>query len=72
MTRLLLLLLTLLFSLSGPVMGGYSDFGQSSLAARTTLSPSAFARSQQGSFPYTGVDRFRDITLKKGRIIYGE
>lgn len=34
MTRLLLLLLTLLFSLSGPVMGGYSDFGQSSNAAK--------------------------------------
>ncbi len=33
MTRLLLLLLTLLFSLSGPAMGGYSDFWQSSNAA---------------------------------------
>ena len=28
------MLLTLLFSLSGPVMGGYSDFGQSSNAAK--------------------------------------
>jgi hypothetical protein len=37
MTRLLLLLLTLLFSLSGPAMGGYSDFWQSSLAAKTPL-----------------------------------
>jgi len=35
MTRLFLLLLTLLFSLSGPAMGEYSDFGQSSNAART-------------------------------------
>ena len=34
----LLLLLTLLFSLSGPAMGGYSDFGQSSTAAKTTPS----------------------------------
>jgi hypothetical protein len=29
-----LFLLTLLFSLSGPALGGYSDFGQSSNAAR--------------------------------------
>jgi len=34
MTRLFLLLLTLLFSLSGPAMGGYSEFWQSSNAAR--------------------------------------
>lgn len=36
MTRLFLLLLTLLFSLSGPAMGEYSDFWQSSNAARGT------------------------------------
>jgi len=35
MTRLFLMLLTLLFSLSGPAMGEYSDFGRSSLAAKT-------------------------------------
>lgn len=35
MTRLLFILLTLLFPLSGPVMGEYSDFGQSSLAPKT-------------------------------------
>jgi hypothetical protein len=35
MTRLLCVLLTLLFSLSGPAMGKYSDFGRSSLAANT-------------------------------------
>jgi len=35
MTHLLLLLLTLFFSLSGPAMGEYSDFGRSSLAAKT-------------------------------------
>jgi len=34
MTRLLLFLLTLLFSLSGPVMGANSDFDRSSLAAK--------------------------------------
>jgi len=35
MTRLLLLLLTLLFSLSGPAMEEHSDFEQSSFAAKT-------------------------------------
>ena len=35
MTRLLFALLTLLFSLSGPAMGGHSDFWQSSNAAKT-------------------------------------
>jgi len=34
MTRLILLLLTLLFSLSGPAMREYSDFGLSSFAAK--------------------------------------
>jgi hypothetical protein len=33
MTRVLLLLLTLLFSLSGPAMGEYNDFGRWSNAA---------------------------------------
>ena len=36
MTRLLFALLTLLFSLSGPAMGEYNDFRQSSNAARVT------------------------------------
>lgn len=34
MTKLVLLLLTLLFSLSGPAMGANSDFGHSTLAAK--------------------------------------
>jgi len=37
MTRLLLLLLTLLFSLSGPAMEEHSDFEQSSFAAEGPL-----------------------------------
>jgi hypothetical protein len=37
MTRLFLLLLTLLFSLSGPAMGSYSDFWQSSIAANRAM-----------------------------------
>jgi hypothetical protein len=34
-------------------------------------SPSAFARSLQGSGNYPGVDRYKDILLKKGTIIFG-
>jgi RHS repeat-associated protein len=34
-------------------------------------SPSDFARSLQGNRDYPGIDRFKDITLKKGTIIYG-
>jgi len=37
MTRLLLLLLTLLFSLSGPAMEEHSDFEQSSFAAKGSV-----------------------------------
>jgi hypothetical protein len=36
MTRQFLLLLTLLFSLSGPAIGEFSDFGQNINAARGT------------------------------------
>ena len=37
MNPLLAVLLTLFFSLSGPAMGGCSDFGRSSIAAKTPL-----------------------------------
>jgi hypothetical protein len=36
-TRFFIFLLTLLFSLSGPAMAEYSDFGQNFNAARTEL-----------------------------------
>lgn len=49
----------------------WENLVQAGLAAKTPITPSAFARSQQGVFPYTGVDRYRDIILKKGTIIYG-
>jgi RHS repeat-associated protein len=39
--------------------------------AEVLKSPSAFARSRQGSTDYPGIDRFKDITLKKGTIVYG-
>jgi hypothetical protein len=43
-------------------------------AARQPAAPSravAFARSQQGSFPYSGVDKYREITLRAGTVVYG-
>jgi RHS repeat-associated protein len=40
-------------------------------AARVPTSPSQMARSLQGTPMYPGVDRFRDITLKKGRVVFG-
>ncbi len=39
-------------------------------AAGNVSSPSALAQAFQGKGAYPGVDRFRDITLKKGTIVY--
>ncbi|WP_207644568.1 T7SS effector LXG polymorphic toxin, partial [Clostridium nigeriense] len=33
-------------------------------------SPAEVAQSWQGSFPYVGVDKYKNITLKKGKVIY--
>jgi len=41
------------------VLEGETSFSAEFVAAKTT--PSAFARSQQGSGAYPGVDRWRDI-----------
>jgi hypothetical protein len=49
MIRLILLLLTLLFSLGGPATGKYSDFGHSSFAAKSA--PETFYRAMsQGHY----------------------
>jgi len=53
---------------------GYSagiQVAKRSTTVATNKTPSAFARSQQGSGAYPGVDKFKDITLKKGKIVYG-
>jgi len=50
---------------------GASEYDASGYAVAPKTTPSAFARSQQGSGAYPGVDRFRDITLKKGTTIFG-
>ncbi|CDG16665.1 hypothetical protein [Xenorhabdus doucetiae] len=41
----------------------------SEVKAASTQSPSEFARSWQGQGEYPGVDRFKDITVKKGTIL---
>lgn len=41
------------------------------VGAAAERTPSSIARSWQGQGNYPGVDRFKDITLKKGQIIYG-
>ncbi len=35
-----------------------------------TMTPSELAKSWQGTDDYPGIDRYRDITIKKGKIIY--
>ena len=64
MTRLLLLLLTLLFSLSGPAMGGYSDFWQSSKAAKTPLALPA----PTGYNPWTGP--LKSVVAESDTVMY--
>jgi RHS repeat-associated protein len=54
----------------GYLVGGAAGIirkGGSQIAAG---GPSQFARSLQGSSKYPGVDRFKDITLKKGTLVY--
>jgi RHS repeat-associated protein len=38
--------------------------------AEALASPSRFARTLQGKGDYPGIDRFKDIVLKKGKLIY--
>jgi hypothetical protein len=55
----------------GYLVGGAAGImrrGGSELAAH---GPSAIARSFQGSVKYPQVDRYKDIVLKKGTLIYG-
>ncbi len=68
MTRLLLVLLTLLFSLSGPAMRGYSDSGRSSNAAKSevTVYRAFGGDSRAQGFSWTTTDprtvsNFRDV-----------
>lgn len=60
MTRLFCILLTLLFSLSGPAMGEHSEFGRWSLAA------SATARAET-----TALSTYRSTTAGESFVHYG-
>ncbi|WP_323860155.1 RHS repeat-associated core domain-containing protein [Xenorhabdus szentirmaii] len=47
----------------------YGLSSTSEVKTASTQSPSEFARSWQGQGEYPGVDRFKDITVKKGTIL---
>jgi RHS repeat-associated protein len=57
----------------GSISGGAMNVSRPAINIGSVpkITPSDFARSLQGSGSYTGVDRFRDITLQKGKIIFG-
>jgi RHS repeat-associated protein len=55
----------------GYFLGGAASVIRTGGGQAVAATPSLIARSFQGSKKYPGIDRFRDITLKKGTIIYG-
>ncbi|MEX1993035.1 MAG: RHS repeat-associated core domain-containing protein [Steroidobacteraceae bacterium] len=54
----------------GYLLGGAAGMVRNGGSALIGGSPSQFARSMQGAGKYPGVDRFKDIVLKKGTILY--
>jgi hypothetical protein len=67
MTRLLCILLTLLFSLSGSAMGEYSDFSRWSLAARgTTYTQMEFSFARGASVQTPGVTTAGETFVRVG------
>ncbi|MGH8130065.1 MAG: RHS repeat-associated core domain-containing protein [Steroidobacteraceae bacterium] len=54
----------------GYFVGGFGGIIRKGGSELLSASPSQIARSLQGTGKYPGVDRFKDITLKKGTIIY--
>jgi len=55
----------------GYLAGGFAGILRKGGAEIIGATPSQIARSLQGSARYPGIDRFRDITLRKGTIIFG-
>ncbi len=55
----------------GYLLGGVAGIVRTGGARIAEGSASAFARTRQGFGKYPGVDRFRDITLRKGTVLYG-
>jgi hypothetical protein len=56
---------------AGYLLGGAAGMVRRAGPDLLKRGPSVFARSLQGTPKYPGIDRFRDITLKKGTILYG-
>ena len=54
----------------GYLLGGAAGVIRRGAGELSSSGASAIARSFQGNGRYPGVDRFRDITLKKGTILY--
>jgi RHS repeat-associated protein len=54
----------------GYFFGGAAGILRKGTAEMLGITPSHVARSFQGTQKYPGIDRFRDITLKKGTVIY--
>ncbi|MGH8243329.1 MAG: hypothetical protein ACRETY_08275, partial [Steroidobacteraceae bacterium] len=54
----------------GYLLGGAAGIIRKGGSELVTNAPSAIARSFQGRGNYLGIDRFKDITLKKGTILY--
>jgi RHS repeat-associated protein len=55
----------------GYFLGGAAGIVRRGAGEVIAASPSRIARTLQGSTKYPGIDRFRDIMLKRGTILYG-
>jgi hypothetical protein len=55
----------------GYLVGGAAGIARQAGTELVSRAPSAFARSLQGTDRFPGVDKFKDITLKKGTVVYG-
>jgi len=54
----------------GYFLGGAAGMLRKGGSELVGMSPSQFARAMQGTRKYPGIDRYKDITLKKGTILY--
>jgi hypothetical protein len=54
----------------GYLAGGFAGMLRKGGSELVGAAPSAIARSSQGTTKYPGIDRYKDITLKKGTILY--
>jgi hypothetical protein len=58
------------FGNAGYLLGGFAGVIRKGGAEIASGGTSQFARSLQGGSKYPGIDRFKDITLKKGTVIF--